>query len=68
MIGDIIGLLIIYLVIGWGYASFIAIKYKKDVKSVDKEEAIKNFCLLVIGFPYFITLDFLEFWLKLLTK
>jgi Ca2+/Na+ antiporter len=68
MIGNIIGLLIIYLVIGWGYASFITIKYKKDVKSVDEAEAIKRFCILMVGFPFFMVLDFLEFWLKVLTK
>jgi hypothetical protein len=68
MIGDIIGLFIIYLVIGFGYASFVVIKYKKDVNKLSKEEAIKRFCILLIGFPFFMILDFLEFWLKVLIK
>jgi hypothetical protein len=68
MIGDIIGLFIIYLVIGWGYASFAVIKYREDVNKLSKEEAIKRFCILMIGFPFFMLLDFLTFWLKVLVK
>jgi len=64
MIEVIFASIIIYLIFGFGYASYCTIKYKEDVKKLDSDVAVKKFVDLVIKFPYYLTLDFLHMFIK----
>ena len=68
MVLDILAIIIIYLILGFGYASYCVIKYKEDVKKLNNEEVFKKFIYLTIKFPYYVLVDFITFFVKFLVK
>ena len=68
MLSVIFAVIAIYIILGFGYASYCVIKYKEDVKKLESDEIYKKFVDLVLKFPYYLSIDFITFFVKFLVK